>query len=205
MPSRRMRDAEIRARIHAELDALGVPWVDEIHLRREPRAAPEDEAVRIDMVALVGGVLTAIEIKSGSDSLERLERQQRVALRRFRQVVVVAEDRHVADVRDAIDPRCGIWVCVPQEHGFHLVMRSRSAGARRPRPRARAHTARLVSLLRKAEIAAALGASPEGATKGAFAQRLAERPVEEVERAVLHAWRQRKLTGENPKPHLASR
>lgn len=195
MTTTRMRDADIRTRLHAEFDDVGAAWVDEVQVK----------GCRTDMVAFVGGVLTAIEIKSGRDTLERLQRQMELVDWRFRQTLVVTEPRHVEGVRATVGARCGIWVCEERPTGFFLRRRSRAFGTRAPRPRDAAHPQRIVYGLGRTEIAAALGVEPESAPRGELAAALAARPIEEVEAVALEAWRQRKLTGENPKPHLASR
>ena len=46
-----MNDPEIRTRLHAHFDKQGAPWVDEITLGKR----------RVDMVALVDGVLTRLD------------------------------------------------------------------------------------------------------------------------------------------------
>ena len=189
-----MNDADIRARLHADFDRDGVPWVDEVQTQRR----------RADLLAIVGGVLTSIEIKSGKDTLKRLAEQYQLADHRFRQVLVVTEPRHVAGVRSVVGPRCGIWVCEERPDGFHLRTRSKAFGTRRPTPRAKAHPTRIAYLLRRAELGALLGVDPESARRGDLASRLAaELPIEELERAVLDALRARKR--ESGKAHMASK
>ena len=190
-----MNDADIRDRLHAEFDAAGIPWVDEVRL---------DKATRIDMLALIDGVLTAIEIKSGKDTTKRLQRQFAAADYRFRQVLVVTEPRHVASAKAVVGPRCGIWVCEEQPRGFFLRRNSRAFGTRKPRPAAEAHPARLTVLLRRSELAAALGLPPDAdARKGELDQRLrGNLAQEQIEAIFIDALRGRKLAA--GQPHLAS-
>lgn len=189
-----MNDAEIRARLHAHFDREGSPWVDEV----------TTTDCRVDMLALVGGVLTGIEIKSGKDTLKRLDRQIANFERRFRQVLVVTEARHAPKVKAAVPGHCGIWVAEETPTGVFLRTRSRALGTRRPQPRGRGNPMRLLWLLRRAELVTALGEDPAGPlTKRAAAELLrAERSVDAVERLVLDALVARK--GAAGKGHLAA-
>ena len=189
-----MKDEDIRARLQADFDRDGTPWVDEVKVGDR----------RADMVAIVRGVLTSIEIKSDKDTLKRLEEQFRLFDRCFRQVLVVTEPRHVEGVKTVVGPHCGIWVCEEVDGGFYLRTRSRAFGTRTPRPRQRPHPARIAHLLRKAELKAVLRL-PEDAplTRGELSARAGrELAIEDLERAVLEMLRVRKI--EAGKPHLAS-
>jgi hypothetical protein len=156
------------------------------------------------MLALVGGVLTGIEIKSGRDTLTRLDRQIVAFEQRFRQVLVVTEARHAQKAKAAVPLHCGIWVAEETPSGVLLRTRSRPLGTRRPQPRGKGNPMRLLWLLRRAELASALGEDPAGPlTKRAAAERLrAELPIEAVERLVLDALVARK--GAAGKEHLAA-
>lgn len=190
-----MNDADIRTRLQADFDADGTPWVDEVQTKRR----------RADMLAIVDGVLTSIEIKSGKDTLKRLAEQYAVADRTFRQVLVVTEPRHVEGVRSVVGPRCGIWVCEETERGFFLRRKSKAFGTRKPRPKANAHAARLAFLLRKPELGAVLGlATVDDATRSRLASDAASTlTVEALELAVMEALRERKR--EKGLEHLAWR
>ncbi|MGI9186644.1 MAG: sce7726 family protein [Gaiellales bacterium] len=179
-----MNDADIRTRLHADFDQAGIAWVDEIKVKE----------CRVDMVALLDGVLTAIEIKSGKDTLKRLERQYALYDQRFRQVLVVTEPRHVAGVRSVVGARCGIWVCEEQADGVHLRQRSRPYGTRRPQVRPTARSGRIAYALQRGELLAALGlAEDTPVTKSEAARRVMERfGTEEIERIALTAWQGRK-------------
>lgn len=162
--------------------------------------------VRVDVVALLGGRLTAIELKSAKDTLTRLGDQYAACERLFPQVVVAAAARHVEGVQAIVGPRCGIWVAEEAPGGVHLRVRSRRAGTRAPKPRSKAKPARLAHYLRRSELLAILGLPPEAALrKPAAAQRvLAAHPGPELEALVFAALRARKLAGDSPKPHLTS-
>lgn len=162
--------------------------------------------VRVDVVALLDGRLTAIELKSGRDTLARLARQFAACDRLFPQVVVAAEARHVEGVAGIVGPRCGIWVAEEAEGGVHLRTRSRPAGARPPKPRPRAKPARLAHHLRRTELLGILGLPAEAALRkpeAAARVQAAHSPVE-LEALVLAALSARKLAGDHPKPHLTS-
>ena len=162
--------------------------------------------VRVDVVALLGGRLTAIELKSGKDTLARLGRQFAAFERLFPQVVVAAAARHVEGVAGIVGPRCGIWVAEEAPGGVHLGTRSRRAGARAPKPRSKAKPAWLAHYLRRTELLAILGLPPEAAMRKpeAAARVLAAHSGPELEALVFAALRARKLAGERPKPHLTS-
>lgn len=159
---------------------------------------------RTDMLAMVGGVLTAIEIKSAKDSTKRLARQIEEARWRFRQVIVVTEPKHADVVRQVVDPACGIWVCEERENGFFLRRRSADFGTRAPRLRKRLHPHRLMTLLRKDELVQALGiAEASRRRKSDLIDQLVDQcSAEEIEAVVLTALRERKRAA--LKPHLAS-
>lgn len=190
-----MNDADIRDRLHAEFDAIGAPWVDEIRL---------DKATRIDMLVLLDGVLTAVEIKSGKDTTKRLQRQFAAADRCFRQVLVVTEPRHVESAKAVVGDRCGIWVCEEQPRGFFLRRNSRAFGTRKPRPRAASHPARRTKLLRRTELIAALHLPPDtDARKDELDQRLrAAFDDAQLDAIMVDAFRGRKHDA--GQPHLAS-
>ena len=187
-----MNDPEIRTRLHAHFDKQGAPWVDEITLGKR----------RVDMVALVDGVLTGIEIKSGADDLERLKGQLKAYRSRFRQLIVVIEEAHLESVVAAIPRWCGIWIAEEAPGGVYLKTRGR--GCRKPQPNRRGKVLMLARVLRKEELCAALGVADDGGlARGELAARLvAERSVEEVEVTVLRVLRERKVA--EGKFHLAS-
>ena len=177
-----MNDPEIRTRLHAHFDKQGAPWVDEITLGKR----------RVDMVALVDGVLTGIEIKSGADDLERLKGQLKAYRSRFRQLIVVIEEAHLESVVAAIPRWCGIWIAEEAPGGVYLKTRGR--GCRKPQPNKRGKVLMLARVLRKEELCTALGlVDDESLRRGELAERLvATLSVEEVEACVVEALRQRK-------------
>ena len=187
-----MNDPAIRTRLHAHFDKQGAPWVDEVQIKKN----------RIDMVALADGVLTGIEIKSGTDTLERLVAQLKAYRSRFRQVIVVIEERHLEGVVSAVPRWCGIWIA--EEAGAAVHLKTRGRGCRKPQPNRRGKVLVLARVLRTAELCVALGVDDAaGLRRGELAERLvASHSVEEVEAVVVEALRQRKLAED--KPHLAS-
>ena len=177
-----MNDPDIRQRLHAHFDKQGAPWVDEVQIHKN----------RIDMVALIDGVLTGIEIKSGADDLERLKGQLKAYRSRFRQMIVVIEEAHLDSVVAAIPRWCGIWIAEEAPGGVYLKTRGR--GCRKPQPNRRGKVLMLARVLRKEELCAALGfVDDAGLRRGELAERLvAERSVEDIEAFVMEALRQRK-------------
>ena len=177
-----MNDPAIRTRLHAHFDKQGAPWVDEIQIHKN----------RIDMVALRDGVLTGIEIKSGTDTLERLLAQLKAYRSRFRQVIVVIEEKHLEGVAAAVPRWCGIWIA--EEAGAAVHLKTRGRGCRKPQPNKRGKVLMLARVLRKEELCAALGlVDDESLRRGELAERLvAERSVEDIEAFVMEALRQRK-------------
>jgi len=63
---------------------------------------------RID-IAVVNGLLIGYEIKSDSDTLERLPVQQEVYNQIFNRIIIVVGKHHISTVADAIPPWWGIW------------------------------------------------------------------------------------------------
>jgi hypothetical protein len=178
-----MNDPKIRTRLHAHFDKHGAPWVDEVAMGKR----------RIDMVAMVDGVLTGIEIKSGADDLERLKGQLKAYRSRFRQLIVVIEEEHLESVVAAVPRWCGIWVA--EQAGSAVYLKTRGRGCRKPQANRRGRVLELARLLRKAELCEALGVADDGGlARGELAGRLvATLSVEEVEAVVLESLRQRKL------------
>jgi len=68
----------------------------------------QDFARRADLV-VANGTLSAFEIKSARDSLDRLDGQLDVYAQHFEQVTVVAATRHVSAVLACVPRRVGIW------------------------------------------------------------------------------------------------
>jgi hypothetical protein len=129
-----MNDPEIRTRLHAHFDKLGAPWVDEVAMGKR----------RIDMVAMVDGVLTGIEIKSGTDTLERLVAQLKAYRSRFRQLIVVIEEEHLESVVAAVPRWCGIWVA--EQAGSAVYLKTRGRGCRKPQANRRGRVLELAVL-----------------------------------------------------------
>lgn len=186
-----MNDPEIRARLHAHFDRDGAPWVDEVELAKR----------RIDMLAMIDGVLTAIEIKSAKDTLDRLAQQVRAARPRFRQVLVVAEADHVEEVASTVPRTCGIWIA--EEAPTGVFLKRRAKGCRKPRPTTHQQPVLLAQLLRREELARALVLEFDEAMKrrDLAATLSTAHPIDDLERIVITALAQRKRAA--GKGHLA--
>lgn len=83
---------------------------------------------RVD-VAVINGCIHGYEIKSGTDSLDRLERQFEVYSRTLQKVTIVAASRHVERVLAAVPIWCGL---IEADHGprggikFYTIRSARS-------------------------------------------------------------------------------
>ena len=186
-----MNDPEIRERLHEHFDHQGAPWVDEVKIASR----------RIDMLAVIDGVLTAIEIKSAKDTLDRLPQQLRSARPRFRQTLLVVEQAHVDRARERIPTTSGIWITEQAPAGVYLKRLGK--GCRTPRPTTRQQPALLAGLLRREELARALGLEfDEAKTRRDLSTTLASaHPIDDLERIVITALAERKRAA--GKAHLA--
>lgn len=111
-----MRDVDIRLQLRLELDRQH---------RNDPGTliVPElgicEGAVRIDM-AVVNGLLAGYEIKSASDTLERLPAQAEAYSRVFDQVTIVAAGDHFGALGGMVPDWWGITRALPTPTGVVL-------------------------------------------------------------------------------------
>lgn len=172
-----MHDTEIRNHLHAVFDATGIGYVDEVTFGDR----------RIDMAAMLDGVLTGIEIKSAKDSLKRLPGQKRRFRSRFRQLVMVTEQNHLAGVLAGLPPWWGIWVASEADGVVTLDY------LRAPRDPQKAQAYLLAQALWLAELETELGLKPGGSLrKPELVELLVEQGPERVEAALLAAIQARK-------------
>ena len=172
-----MHDTEIRNHLHAVFDATGIDYVDEVTFGDR----------RIDLAAMLDGVLTGIEIKSAQDSLTRLPGQKRRFRSRFRHLVMVTEQKHLAGVLAGLPPWWGIWVA---DDADGVVTLEYLRAARDPH---KSKTYLLAQALWVAELEAELGLeSGSSLRKPELVQLLVEQGHERVEAALLAAVQARK-------------
>ena len=172
-----MHDTEIRNHLHAVFDATGIDYVDEVTFGDR----------RIDLAAMLDGVLTGIEIKSAQDSLKRLPGQKRRFRSRFRHLVMVTEQKHLAGVLAGLPPWWGIWVA---DDADGVVTLEYLRAARDPH---KSKTYLLAQALWVAELEAELGLeSGSSLRKPELVQLLVEQGHERVEAALLAAVQARK-------------
>lgn len=100
-----MNELEIKSLLQAKLAASqhgqGAAFVSELFIDAFAR--------RADLV-MANGKLSAFEIKSEKDSLDRLDGQLETYLRLFEQVTVVCAERHQAGVEERVPDGVGVWV-----------------------------------------------------------------------------------------------
>ena len=100
-----MNELEIKKLLQAKLAASqhgqGAAFVSELFI--------DEFARRADLV-MANGKLSAFEIKSEKDSLDRLDGQLETYLRLFEQVTVVCAKRHQAGVEERVPDGVGVWV-----------------------------------------------------------------------------------------------
>ncbi len=128
---RKPSDAEIRPALHALLLAEFAAVPDTVVIEELGVCRGQ---VRID-VAVVNGVLHGYEIKSDRDSLRRLDTQIDYYGRVLDRATLVAGERHLKHVRDALPPWWGV-ICVDATAGgltFKRVRQGRKNPNRDPR------------------------------------------------------------------------
>ena len=172
-----MHDTQIRNHLHSVFDATGIDYVDEVTFGDR----------RIDLAAMLDGVLTGIEIKSAQDSLKRLPGQKRRFRSRFRHLVMVTEQKHLAGVLAGLPPWWGIWVADDADGVVTLEY------LRAPRDPDKAKIYLLAQALWVAELEKELGLDPGGSLrKPVLVDLLVEQGQERVEAALLAAVQARK-------------
>lgn len=115
-----MNELEIRALLQAKLaeshHGQGAAFVSELFI--------DSFARRADLV-MANGKLSAFEIKSERDTLERLDGQLETYLRLFEQVTVVCAERHQAGVQERIPDGVGVWV-LSENGSFKVLKRAKT-------------------------------------------------------------------------------
>ncbi|MDH1333515.1 sce7726 family protein [Comamonas thiooxydans] len=100
-----MNELEIKSLLQAKLASSqhgqGAAFVSELFIDAFAR--------RADLV-MANGKLSAFEIKSEKDTLDRLDGQLETYLRLFEQVTVVCAERHQAGVEQRVPDGVGVWV-----------------------------------------------------------------------------------------------
>lgn len=100
-----MNELQIKALLQAKLASSqhgqGAAFVSELFI--------DDFSRRADLV-MANGKLSAFEIKSEKDTLERLDGQLATYMRLFEQVTVVCAERHKAGVEERVPDGVGVWV-----------------------------------------------------------------------------------------------
>jgi hypothetical protein len=113
-----MTETEIRKALIAKLATsragVGAAFISEMFLSQFSR--------RADLV-MANGKLSAFEIKSPSDSLDRLDGQLETYLRYFEAVTIVCAERHVNAVIGRVPLCVGIW-SVDNQGQFTVVRRA---------------------------------------------------------------------------------
>jgi hypothetical protein len=111
-----IRDVDIRRSLHAEMRRrhqaeVGTLILDELALCQG--------TARVD-VAVVNGSLHGYEIKSASDTLERLPGQCSVYSRALDYVTIVTSEKHARKIRRLVPRWWGIWAAYPTATGIEL-------------------------------------------------------------------------------------
>lgn len=106
-----MNELEIKTLLQAKLAASphgqGAAFVSELFIDAFAR--------RADLV-MANGKLSAFEIKSDRDTLDRLDGQLETYMRLFEQVTVVCAERHQAGVEERVPDGVGVWVLALDGH-----------------------------------------------------------------------------------------
>lgn len=115
-----MNELEIRALLQAKLaeshHGQGAAFVSELFI--------DSFARRADLV-MANGKLSAFEIKSEKDTLDRLDGQLVTYLKLFEQVTVVCAERHQAGVLDRAPDGVGVWILL-ESGSFKVVKRAKT-------------------------------------------------------------------------------
>ena len=177
-----MDDIDIRTSLQATFDAEGIGWVNEVTIRDR----------RIDMVAMIDGVLTGIEIEAHPATLRRLPVQKRRYTSRFRHLVIATAESQLREVLAGLPPCWGVLVASWTPGG--LTLERRKAPARAASDPGKAQPKLLVEMMSVSEIEAALGLAPDAARqKPDLVPLMLKRSVPEIEAAFLTAQQQRKV------------
>ncbi|TRD08211.1 sce7726 family protein [Mesorhizobium sp. WSM4305] len=123
-----MRDRDVRLAVRSHLEAL--------HKGDEDTRIVEEMgvwsgSVRVDL-AVINGELSGFELKSDSDTLQRLPVQADIYSRVFDQVTLVVGQRHAAKATDIIPSWWGVMVAEQTNDG--VVLQCHKCGSRNPSP-----------------------------------------------------------------------
>jgi len=137
-----MRDIDVRAALRNQIDSyffgeLGTIRIDELGVL--------NGSARVDM-AVVNGNLHGYEIKSATDTLDRLPSQVEAFSSVFDTVTLVVADAHMSNAIGMIPPWWG--VCVATESSSGIMLRWQ----REPRPNPNINPVCLASLLWRDEL-----------------------------------------------------
>lgn len=107
----KLRDSEIRTGLLRHLSTL---YLNDPNTRILQEFSLCEGEVRID-IAVINGLLIGYEIKSDSDTLERLPIQQEIYSQIFNQITIVVGKHHISKVVDLIPPWWGVWQSIQLE------------------------------------------------------------------------------------------
>nr|WP_149905725.1 sce7726 family protein [Mesorhizobium sp. SARCC-RB16n] len=123
-----MRDKDVRLAVRNHLEAL---HRDDIDTRIVEEMGVWSGSVRVDL-AVINGELSGFELKSDSDTLQRLRVQADIYSRVFDQVTLVVGQRHAAKATDIIPSWWGVMVAEQTNDG--VVLQCDKCGSRNPSP-----------------------------------------------------------------------
>ncbi len=177
-----MHDIDIRTYLQTTFDVEGIGWVNEVTIRDR----------RIDMVAMIDGVLTGIEIKAQHDTRRRLPAQKQRYKSRFRHLMMVTEESQLDEVLAGLPSCWGIWVATGTPGG--ITLERKKAPSRAASDPGKAQPKLLVEMMSVSELEAALGLAPDTERhKPELVPLMLKRSVPEIEAVFLAAQQQRKV------------
>jgi hypothetical protein len=166
-----MRDADVRIAI---LTKLSEQYAGDENTRIVEEMGIWSGSARID-VAVINGQLHGFELKSASDTLERLETQAGLYNQVFDHVTLVTADKHYYKALKKIPKWWGVMIAVPQKDGTVKIRESRT-----PKPNRKVNPLQLARLLWRTEalevlVRHELDRGVRSATSEIIVARLAER------------------------------
>ncbi|MER9438359.1 sce7726 family protein [Mesorhizobium sp. M0322] len=123
-----MRDKDVRLAVRNHLEAL---HKDDVNTRIVEEMGVWSGSVRVDL-AVINGELSGFELKSDSDTLQRLPMQAGIYSRVFDQVTLVVGRRHAEKATDIIPSWWGVMVAEQTDAG--VVLDYHKCGSRNPSP-----------------------------------------------------------------------
>src|SRR6266849_4305930 len=112
-----MRDSNVRRAVKA---SLGAEYAHDADTRMVEEMGVWSGSVRID-IAIINGALTGYELKSDSDTLERLPRQLALYGRVFDYLHLIVGKRHVEKAQKILPDWWGIKIAAQGERGIELI------------------------------------------------------------------------------------